>query len=203
MGKKILITTVAGNTIMDSDSYIGSDINGNLYAKKAFEINIGEKLYFKKEAIEKTLDDIENDLMESPRYKVARSCLFIEEQTALSYHLNNSHKLMNLDDEEKVLVIYDLVKDNIKSRQTVKNWLSGNVIMPKDKQVLTLLSEIAPELESYKNVFLAEDITKKEMIDGIEIEIHYGHERYNLYDLYINIRRGIMHYLAPAKGEGG
>lgn len=113
MSKKLIIKTVAGDTIVDAYSYVGSDLNGNLFAKRASDINVGEKLYFEKEAIHKTLEDIENDLMESPRYRTARNSLFVQkdgkEQTALSYYLNNSQMLKNLKEEEKISKLHEAI----------------------------------------------------------------------------------------------
>lgn len=188
MSKKLIIETVAGNTIIDADSYVGSDLNGNLFAKRASDINVGEKLYFEKEAIHKTLEDIETDLMESPRYRTARNSLFVQkdgkEQTALSYHLNNSPMLKNLKEEEKISKLHEAIGGKV-TRQTVKNWISGETVMP-ELENLGLLVNISPELKDYYEGFQQ----KK------------GGLAYPLYDLYVNIRQGIMRYVAEAKGKG-
>lgn len=200
MSKKLLIETVAGNTIVNADSYVGSDLNGNLFAKRASDINIGEKLYFEKEAIHKTLDDIEKDLMESPRYRTARNSLFVNEQTALSYHLSNSPALKNLNEEERISKLYEAIGKKV-TRQTVKNWVSGETVMP-ELENLELLVQVAPELKSYYEA-LSEKIEAPEKInvDEKEFLVQYG-AKYPLYKLYTNIRQGIMRYVAEAKGKG-
>lgn len=212
MGKKLLIETTAGNTIVDDDSIVGSYVSGkNVFVKPAKEVNIGEKVFFEKQFIYKTLSDIEKDLLSSPRYGAARNSLYVKnegekEQTAISYILNNTHLLKGLNENEKINKLYEVMGKKV-TKQTMKNWLSGETVMPEFENlgfILTVFPELDPipsNDETEARLHIYRESMLNDFYDGFKRKKEDG-LAYPLYDLYMNIRRGIMRYVAEPKGKG-
>lgn len=211
MSKKLLIETTAGNTIVDVDSLVGSYVSGkNVFVKPAKDVNIGEKVSFEKQFVYKTLQDIEKDLLDSPRYRAARNRLYVKneakEQTAISYILNNTLLLKGLNENEKINKLYEVMGKKV-TKQTVKDWLSGETVMPEFEN-LGLILNVFPELdtipsndETEARLHIYRKMMLNDFYDGFKRKKEDG-LAYPLYDLYMNIRRGIMRYVAEPKGKG-
>lgn len=140
--------------------------------------------------------------MDSARYRTAKNSLHVNGKTSLSHHLNNALEQQGIKDEnEKAQKIYDLIEKRV-SKQEIKNWLSGEVVMPRNKSLLVPLSQLAPRLEPYKEALLTKvEPIEKINIGGTEFEVQYG-ASYPFYRLYTTIRQGIRRYIEAPKGKG-
>ncbi len=205
-----LIETTLGNTILPASSKTLVNIIENTYAhKEVSDLAIGERVLYRKDAINKPLEEIEAVLLESPRYAAADGALhkiqFEKKISRFRHDLilsiaascnitkdNLEQKIFKVDEndfsdsqyaamEGQVLSILEPYefKHPYKNATTIRNWLNGQTKAADDWDVFSKLSEVYPLFEEWVNPNTA-----------LEKE----------HELYTTVRRTIMRYIA-SKGK--
>jgi len=176
---KQFISTTAGNCILDSDNYVQVEINEGEHIKKRLgDVNVGDMVLFKKECISKTLEEVEEAVLEKePRYMhsknilhevnnkgeyipkfrnlIIRGVLNSKEQYQPSLEdiiLKQTGDFSKKEYIEMENVLESCIQD--KGMQTLsygqhRNWLLGNTVAPENWDFFRALEGINPEFKEW------------------------------------------------------
>jgi hypothetical protein len=210
MQTNYLISTSLGDSILDLDNTCYVQVSDSKFLKKkAYDVNVGDIVCFKKPFAKTTLEDIESFFPRSPRYATAQKTIH-ESNSAGDYVPKlRTHLIRGLaqqgivrtesledkilfQDEDFSLQQYDamsaylldlLGKNGIeRSEQAMRNWLHGDTLAPSDWNIFRVLEHINPEFGKFQP---------------------YTKEPYSMYfnyRLYRGIRQGVMRKLNEFRG---
>src|SRR3989344_9254041 len=209
-----LVETTLGNCILPALSKAIVNLSGDVYLEKEVrDLSVGEMVLFRKEGIDKTLEEIEPHLGKSYRYREADSSLHVNQNdgritrfrrdliSGLEGVLNCGEeflaKLFRVDENdfssEEYSDMTNFVSDVIKkdgrieheyAKGTIKDWLAGETLAPREWKVFDILAD-AGVSDEFRNY------GKPKSEGGLR-------EHYKLYTV---VRQGIMRYLSTKGGE--
>ncbi|MBN2042719.1 MAG: hypothetical protein JW754_02835 [Candidatus Aenigmarchaeota archaeon] len=211
MVAKYLISTTMGDSFLDPTGDVYVQVSPSSYLKKKVaDVNVGDMVLFQKPYAKTDLEDVEPHLDKSPRYHFSKEMIheqnsrgdFIPRlRTLLLKGLSEKGVIDDSDIDSRALYetddfakedyemmaewVVNALERNGKKRHvsTVENWLRGETLAPRDWEIFNVLGrEINPEFNDFREY---EDDPKS---------------MYFNYQLYVNIRRGIMRYLNDCRG---
>jgi len=211
MATKYEVSTTMGDSLLHPSDQVYVEISPSKYLKKSVaDLNVGDKVIFDKHQTRTSLEDVDPELTKSPRYALAKET--IHEKNSRGEYIPklrtmllkgmadhgviddvdlNARALYEADDftkedyEKMGEYISGTLKRNGKERSlaSVDNWLRGETLAPSDWEIFGVLGkEINPDFNNFKPY--------EEDSKGM----------YFNYELFVNIRRGIMRYLNRCKG---
>lgn len=215
--EKILVSTSLGRRALDPKDRVYSYSEGDFLEKPVNEVNIGESLLYRKEHIRSSLEEIEPYLRMSKRYSSSEEKLYVPNSQGemipkLRAEIIRGAAERGIIDEEDIdkkalkdgkdisedsySSIRNKIKDLLKSKDikvtdtTIRNWIDGKTLSPRDWEAYKALSGINP-------IFNKFDSSNKD---------HDGY--FFNYKLHTVIRQGVMRWLSnpyykPPKGTHG
>jgi len=207
-----IIKTEAGSNILPPRKKVLVRVGERYVPREAKALNPGDKVRWRREFIQKTLDEVDAVLStNSQRYIEARETVMEQNSARVWIPKLRIHLLSALTDATKAQIMLEDGADlspeatreavntaheailNYSSTQgmdpvawdTVANWVSGRTIAPFDKRFFAALSPINPVFTQ-----IATDFER----DGPWAQA---------YELYVNLRKIAMAYLADTSAENG
>ncbi len=205
-----LVKTEAGNNLVPPTKSVLVRFGDRYIRRQAQHLVPGDRVRWKKEFIQKTLDEVDIELSSrSERYVQARETVMIQGSTGiwvprLRYHLlagapavTRSQALFEGTDispgecREITNLVHKEIVDYSRLKgmgpvcwDTVSNWVLGNVLAPANKDFFYPLGGIHPAFYEIHDDFRA------------------GGPWAQAYELYVTLRRVAMNYIAKPKAEG-
>ncbi|OGJ19852.1 hypothetical protein A3K73_03735 [Candidatus Pacearchaeota archaeon RBG_13_36_9] len=228
MTNKTLICTTAGNTLLDRDSFTYLRVSGNTFTpQKAKNIKRGDMVLYHKEHVDKTLEEVEEYLLqEDQRYVNAKNMLFernrmgvyvprlrtglwrgVPERIRNKYQDLEQRALQESPDFEHE----DYSDMNRRIQIALQNDYQRGGPEPVTSSATRkwLIDTVAPD---NWNMFKALSTINPESesfyndyifsISHPNDEPDFTNNLYDAYKLFVGIRRGIMRYIAGPKGRG-
>lgn len=159
----------------------------------ASQLKKGDKVFYEKEHLKINLEDVHNDLMSDPdlpRYRAAHKLIYSDRKVpffcySLWENLHMSKKNAEAEDYicacERIKEILDNDPATDISKMAIRQWLTGDIILPRDKKILTALGEAFNDSElKYAGQY-------------------FGSNSPDFYNYYVTARRIIMAYVAKLK----